>query len=161
MQPPYLWETSKKERSQSRYLRGTGSSRENRRSFLALEFWPCGTVRGHGITVATLHSELLSLIPPGPCSFQPPPLPTHSGLCQKQQMDTHFVIISRARRLGPSLVTQSDSSATLIEDFAMLKWSWVHWKVGKAETTAPLQIPASCISCTYVILSRILGYLKR
>lgn len=112
MQPPYLRQTSKKERSQSRFLRGTGNGREHRRSFLALECRPCGTVRGHDITMATLHSELLSLIPPGPCSFQPPPFPTrsHSGLCQEQQMDTHFVIISRAR---PSPVTQSDSSAML------------------------------------------------
>lgn len=116
MQPPYLRQTSKKERSQSRFLRGTGNGREHRRSFLALECRPCGTVRGHDITMATLHSELLSLlIPPGPCSFQPPPFPTrsHSGLCQEQQMDTRFVITSRARRLGPSPVTQSDSSAML------------------------------------------------
>lgn len=105
-QPPDLLEISKKQRSQSRFARGPGSHCEHRRSFLTLAFQPGGTVRGHEISAATLHSSSHPSVPPGPCGSQLRPPPASSLQCRRWQMDAGFVIIARARRLGTNLDTE-------------------------------------------------------
>lgn len=138
--------TSKKEKSQSMFLKGSGSRCENRRSFLTLESLPCGTVMGHGIPVPRSALSSHPPIPPGPHGFHLPPPPACPGQGQRQQMDTHSVIITMARRLEPFPCLSKWFICYTHWCTVLLQQRWVHQKVGRGETTVSLQITALCIS---------------
>ena len=154
MQLPDLREISKKVSSQSQSLRGPGSLRGNRRSFLALQFQPCGTVKGHG-THGSGHALPWALTPPsllGPVAFSVHPLPPTMSVPERQ-MDMRFAIITRARRLG--------AFPSHSERFSC----YLHWGCCNAQMKLALSarrksrnhgiiaITALCVNCTNAVLS--------